>query len=227
VTQFDERLRHDMRAALAEVPLARPVPAHLMARGERRRTRHRATLLLGALAMAGFLGGGVAVAGPDNVASRAEEFFRESSELSAAKTGGPAIPADHVLVASMAMPQGRTVKLWVTDPGAPSGLPGEACVLIQVVVGTTHESSVGSCGGLADSVELNRVLGAMVGRATLAQEGAVSATVSSPGGTASVRVVNGYFLVPFDVAGTARWSFSVEFFDGSGRRIGAPIHLDA
>jgi hypothetical protein len=228
MTEFDERLRREMRGALAQVRVIPPAPQRVMARGERRPRRRRIRLLLGATALLGFLGGGVAVAGPADVASRAAEFFRESSSESTAKTGGVPIPAEHVLVDSTAAPQGRTVNLWVTDPAAPTPTPDDRCYLVQLVDGGRQVSSVGGCGGLGEAAPiLERYLDAVVGRAAQAQKAAASVTVSSQDTTATARMVNGVFLVPFRVAGTTPRSFSLEFFDDAGRRIGPPNQVDA
>jgi hypothetical protein len=229
MTEFEEQLRREMSGALAQVHVVPPAPQRVMARSERRRGRRRISLLLGATALLGILGGGVAVAGrPADVASRAAEFFQDSSDASTAKTGGVPVPADHVLAGSTATPQGRTVNLWVTDPAAATPVPDDRCYLVQLVAGGHQVSGVGGCGGLGDTGPiLERYLDAVVGRAAQAQKAAASVTVSSQGTTATVRVVNGVFLVPFDVAGTTPRSFSLEFFDGTGRRIGPRGQVDA
>jgi hypothetical protein len=228
MTEFDERLRREMRGALAQVRVVPPAPQRVIARGERRRGRRRISLLLGATALLGILGGGVAVAGPADIASRAAEFFQESSNESTAKTGGVPIPANHVLVDSTAAPDGQTVYLWVTDPAAHTPMPDDRCYLVQLVDGGRQVASVGACGGLGEAAPiLERYLDAAVGRAAQTQKAAASVTVSSQGATATVRVVNGVFLVPSHIAGTTPRSFSLEFLDSTSRPIGPPSQVDA
>lgn len=187
-------------------------------------TSCRKVAVLAVISLVGLLATGCTHPATQTREDRVNAAFAGDAEAIQQKEGVPSAPTAHRLVGTAELADRTQVSLWVSDPGADTGIRS-SCWYLDVETPSRGAGGTGSCGMPTTTVVLNRQDEIVIG--SVGTWKAPSVRVETPVATAELPVTGSYFLVPPSVAGTAQSTFTITLLDASAQPIGVVRGLTA